>query len=379
MKPYLISPLRIVNRSKEFKPTEKIQVIGGDWDKWGHTFDGSVLFYSSFKHVLDNNYFFDFGNTKTIPTWENTPYYQYILRKIENSEKPWGCIDVEQLNARCKKLEEIFIDIRDNGWKDDDPHDRVGINLDRNGGILFNNGRHRLTFAKILMLDKIPVNINVEHEEWKKFKDECIYPYYYRMSQEKRIYAPIINHPDLEHCVPVHGHDRYEIIKKSIIENDDIGSDFCRSAPLLDIGAHWGYFSHQFAMCNYNVVAVEIDNRHYHILNKLSKIFPNVQCHHSSIFDIPPGHHYGVVLAMNIFHHFLKTREKYDKLIVFLRDLSFDVMFFQPHNPAEGQMKGAYVNFKHDEFAWWVAKATGKSQQLLGKSKSDSRPIYKIS
>lgn len=370
--PYNIRPWSINRRSKEFKPTKETQIIDGDWDTWNHSFTGTVLFYESFKYILKNVVLL---SGETISTWEQTPYYQYVLRKINNGEKPWGCSTVELLNARCKKLEAIFEDIRDNGWKDESPIDRVGINIDRNGDILFNNGRHRLTFALLLRLPKIPVNINVVHKEWQDFKDQHILYYY---NSRGKIYAPIINHPDLEHLKSAHGHDRWETVRDALVMENDI-VNFAKGSPALDIGAHWGYFSHQLANCGYDVTAVEVEVNHFKVLRKLSSIYPNVKCIRSSIFDMPPGHHYGVVLSLNIFHHFLKTKELYDKLIIFLRELSFEVMFFQPHNPKEGQMKGAYVNFTNEEFVWWIQSATGKKAQQIGKSKSDNRPIYKIS
>ncbi len=364
--PYLISPSRIVRRSKEFKPQEQTQVMPGDWDTWNHTFEGSVIFYSSFKQL--------FESSMVISNWQKTAYYKYILKNMKDNPR-WGCDTVEKIDARCKKLEEIFIDIRDNGWKDDNPIDRVGINLDRNGGILFNNGRHRLTFAKILGIKEIPVNINVQHTEWKIFKDSFIFPYY---KSRGRIYAPIINHPDLEHLKSVHGHDRWDIIKKAII---DIGEpDFGKSKAVLDIGAHWGYFSHQFALKGYQVSAVENDLKHFIVLDKLSKLYPSVTCHNCSVFNMPTeDHHYGIVLALNIFHHFLKTKEFHDKLISLLRNLNFSVMFFQPHHSTEGQMNGAYYNPAYSEFVEFILKHTGKENfDQLGFSESDKRPMYVI-
>ena len=46
--------------------------------------------------------------------------------------------------------------------------DDILIDVSRDGELLFVDGRHRLSIAKILGIDKIPVRVLVRHEKWVK-------------------------------------------------------------------------------------------------------------------------------------------------------------------------------------------------------------------
>jgi len=81
-------------------------------------------------------------------------------------------------------LDKLFKDIKNNGYKRQKDINssrptykgtskREGTNagevevlISRSGQIIFCDGRHRLTIAKILKINKIPVIINVFHEKY---------------------------------------------------------------------------------------------------------------------------------------------------------------------------------------------------------------------
>ena len=98
----------------------------------------------------------------------------------------------------------------------------------------------------------------------------------------------------------------------------------------------------------------------------------------TSIFAYDDKHNFDVVLALNIFHHFLKKKEDYHRLINFLQKLDTKTMFFEPHHTSEPQMINAYRNYEPDEFVQFILKhSTLKSSDLIGKAE-DERPIYRL-
>jgi hypothetical protein len=88
--------------------------------------------------------------------------------------------------------------------------------------------------------------------------------------------------------------------------------------------------------------------------------------------------HFDVVLALNILHHFLKTKEAYDKLVDLLRNLKMTELFFEPHVFSEPQMKGAYRNYTPSEFVHFVSQVSGLGVVgVIGEAR-DGRRIYKL-
>lgn len=333
-------------------------VIGGDWDHRRTEFENlrSGFMESAIAHFH-----------KGTP-WEETRYYQFILNEISQGRHPWGCETEEDIHQHLKNIEDLYESIRLKGYQPHGDHDEVGINIGREGTLLFNNGRHRLTFAKMLNIPKIPVRVNVRHALWHQFKWRI---WHYMQRNGGKVYAPLL-HPDLEHVPSLHGHDRFEIIAPHIPPG---------SKTLLDIGAHWGYFCHRFEEMGLRCTAVENDPEAIYFLQKLRdashKTFTVAPI---SIFDfVRQENSFDVVLALNVFHHFLKARDDYDRLINLLQTLRTRVLFFEPHLPQEPQMRDAYRNFQPDEFARFVAHAGGFSHITQLGTSADGRILYRLS
>lgn len=102
---------------------------------------------------------------------------------------------------RCRKNDRLFERIQSEGYKsqseilDDNEHnpglfpselDEITVDVGRNGELLLVDGRHRLSIAKILELEEIPVVFLVRHEGWMEYREELC------NSGE-----PIPDHPDL--------------------------------------------------------------------------------------------------------------------------------------------------------------------------------------
>jgi len=140
----------------------------------------------------------------------------------------------------------------------------------------------------------------------------------------------------------LYGDERFEIIKAHLP---------LQIGTLLDIGAHFGYFCHKFEEEGFNCYAAESDDRSIYFLNKL-KIAEDrdFKVVYGSIFDYRDKTDFDVVLALNVFHHFIKEEETYYQLIDLLKRLDMKVMFFQTELPDSSQMLGAYRNFDSEDF-----------------------------
>jgi hypothetical protein len=84
------------------------------------------------------------------------------------------------------------------------------------------------------------------------------------------------------------------------------------------------------------------------------------------------------VLALNIFHHFLKTEDLFREFVTLLKNLRTRELYFEPHHTDEYQMRGAYRNFSPDEFVQFLTENLSlKNSTLIGHA-SDGRPLYKL-
>ncbi len=334
----------------------KGRVLGGGWDKNLMEFDKHVFFNSFCKRFEDN------------VNWEDTEYYNRVLEQIRYGKAKWSCRSKEDLDVRCVKLDEIFKDMRKHGYRKKWNEDEVCVNIGRNGELIFNNGRHRLIFGKLLNIEKIPVQVTVRHKNWVALKNEI---FEYAKKFDNRVYAPL-THPDLERIPSYYDDTRFEIIEDRLTS---------KSGTMLDIGGHWGYFSHKFEDKGFDCYCVEKSKINCYFLNKLKesenkkfKVIPE------SIFSLPADipAEYDVILALSIFHHFIKEEKVYKDFVGFLGALKAVEMFFEPHNPDEPQMKGAYRNFDNDGFADFIVQHSSFSKfEKIGLS-DHGRNLYKI-
>lgn len=310
------------------------QVVDGNWDRQPEPFEERVSFFISLKQHFDND----------IP-WSSTSYYQDLLHSVNQGEVRFNCRSEADIEERCQKLEKLYLDIKKNGWRQDDGEDFITINIGRNGELLFADGRHRLSIAKHLNLPSIPVKISIRHKNWAEFKNEINA---YARENGGQIYAPL-KHPDLQEVKYNHDDERFEEIASLISK---------AGSTVLDIGSHWGRACAVLEEKGHVCTAVEGHIGNFYFLNRIRQVenrkFTAVN---QSIFDfVDSPMNFDVVLALNIFHHFLKTESAYEQLKALLQHLEMNEMFLQTHHSDEPQMKGAYKNYIDEEFAEFVVK-----------------------
>jgi hypothetical protein len=242
--------------------------------------------------------------------------------------------------------------------------DEVSVCIDRHGHFILEAGRHRFCSARLLDINSIPVQVSVRHREWMNFRDEVVA---YAAHHNGKVYAPLC-HPDLAAIPSEHGHKRFETLLAGLSARD---------GRLLDIGAHWGYFCHRFQDAGFDCTAVERNAVCLYFLNKLRVAErKRFEVFSGSIFDYQPTERFALVLALNIFHHFLKTEEAFAQLRALLPRLDTDAIAFEPHIPTEPQMEGAYRNFSPSEFVAFVLEHSDLTQATQLDDAEDGRPVY---
>ncbi len=329
---YWVSPDIIRNclRHKLKITAHTDSVLHGDWDKDIVPFEEKVIFYDSFKQRLAG-----------FP-WVETPYYTINVKNIENGEEKWGCRTSEQFLERCENLEKIFADIKEYGFRQVGIDDCISVAIDRDGQLLFCNGRHRLSFAKILGIQAVPIKIIARHPQWLAIREEIAR---YTQRHAGKIYAPI-DHPDFTHTPSFHMGRSSLLIDHMIPTGETV----------LDIGSHWGYMPTILERIGKKCVAVERSQEELFFINRLQKANEtSFEIVDQDIFDyIGDGKQFDTVLALAIFHHFLKTKELHSSLASLLQSLQMKEMFLLTHHTKENQMQRAYANYNPTEFAEFI-------------------------
>lgn len=145
-------------------------VMPGEWDLYRKPYHFDRVYRWIKNHFKEDIY------------WENTEFYQKYFLLCRLQDPPWSPDERYQLRKY------LYNSIKDNGYKQrsrlseltsqlpeyykkrfsKNPVDEVGVNIGRNGELIFNNdNHHRLAIANVLDIDKIPVTVVVRHKQWQ--------------------------------------------------------------------------------------------------------------------------------------------------------------------------------------------------------------------
>jgi len=360
-------------------------VTGGNWDKCREEFENLLFYKAAYIHFVEGK------------DWEETEFYKHALKKVKNGVlRHVGIESEEQYKKRLQNIDILFQDIKECGYrlatekKNIDTYnvdsgkksntlktpkgrldiDEVLINIGRDGEPLFMDGAHRLTIAKLLKLDKIPVMVAVRHKEWVAFRNELFT--YANLQPQKKLYQKAY-HFDLEDIPYIYDEERIEIVKKHTS---------LKKGTVLDIGAYFGLHCHELEKAGFDCWAVESNLTRIYFTKKLREANKDrFKIVNQSIFDFKKDEklNFDIILALNIFHHFLKNKETYAQLKNLLNRLDCKEMYFESHNPKEEQMKGAYVNYGPEEFVKFIIEESCLGKYKLLQKFERGRELYKIS
>ena len=343
----------------------KDRVIDGDWDKSTIRFEDIKLF-----KICQER----FGENKE---WREIPLYQEILNQIEDEKGIWlyACTK-EELDTVLMRMDRIYQSIKKEGFKTQRDitttfsklliKEEVSVNIARDGDLLFNDGRHRLTIAKLLGIERLPVTITVRHAEWVRFKYEILD---YTREHNGKVYTPL-THPDLQSIPSTVGHDRFKLIRNNLSS---------KKGTLLDMKAHWGYFCHRFEDEGFECYAVENESQNLYFLRKLkraqNKQFTVVP---ESIFSFyMKKSDFDVVLALGCLHHFTRTEKELLQFVELLKTLDIKEMFFEP-SPLAGPQAGK-LDIDTDELVDFILKNSCLTRSKFIGYLENNTPLIKIS
>ena len=333
------------------------KILGGDWDLNPYPFE-ELDFYESFIQVMQEGV-----------SWPETRFYKKIIAKIQSGNPRWDCTSEDAFKQRLLRVEALYHDMQTLGYIPNNNRDQVTVNIGRYGDLLFNDGRHRLTFAKLLNIPSIPIGIVVRHRYWVEFKMKIIE--YARQKYGGKVYTPLL-HPDLERIPSYYSHKRFEMISKNLPSE---------KGKVLDIGCHWGYFCHRFEEIGWECTGVEYSDDNFFFLEKLRRASNrSFRIIHSSIFDFIKNEKcdYDVILALAIFHHFLLSEEGFYDLKKLLSWLNAKEMYFLPPKPSESLLRQAYWNPTPEQFVDFIIENSCFSHvHRLGYA-DDGRLMFKL-
>lgn len=139
----------------------------GDWDQQLIPVESHLLYRSYVQHFSKGE------------AWENTPFFKFALKTIEQGQPFRGEYDSpEALQRRFEKCDRLYDAIEREGYKSNhqlyeegklsnilELLDEVTVNLARDGSLILNDGWHRFATARLLNIPAIPARICARHAQ----------------------------------------------------------------------------------------------------------------------------------------------------------------------------------------------------------------------
>lgn len=194
----------MISSSKFGRDVPRFGVVGGDWDERAYPFEQNAVYEMFEQHFLEG-----------VP-WERTTKYHQRVEQLERGESipeldgPEQSVDA--YDAYLEYWDEVFEDIEESGYRSQrelrQDHDfasripsplrEIEVLIGRDGRLICNAGKHRLTIAKLLDLESVPVRVPVRHEEWQQIRESVA-----TADNEDDLPSSVdLSHPDLKDVAP---------------------------------------------------------------------------------------------------------------------------------------------------------------------------------
>ncbi|SEH17797.1 hypothetical protein SAMN04487967_3380 [Natronorubrum sediminis] len=185
------------------------RVVDGDWDEPECRFDDHVV-HRSLRQRYDEG-----------RDWSETELYDRYADRIDAGDPYWRCRTDEELEAYLESIDELYGTISENGYESqrtllsknpdsvrrqntDAPHpviQEIGVNIYRDGTMAKKGaGFHRLSIAKLVGVERVPVTVRVRHAEWQSIRDEITDAE--SIEQLSPTARDHLRHPDVDAHVP---------------------------------------------------------------------------------------------------------------------------------------------------------------------------------
>lgn len=179
---YSIAPTEITYiPSKKTGTTWECSVKNGDWDRHLKEFTNTSTTHKSFQERFENGV-----------NWEDTELYSTAIETVRSGETWKTCESEDEVLDRLHSYDELYDRIKEEGYKtqrqlrsetsstdplQDKRHhppefSEITIDINREGELIWYSGIHRLSIARILELDSVPVRIRVRHKQWQEYRNE---------------------------------------------------------------------------------------------------------------------------------------------------------------------------------------------------------------
>jgi hypothetical protein len=353
-------------------------VRGGDWDVTDRPFAQMRVAVAVAERVRNG------------VSWDGTEYYQFAVNQIEGGRALWGCSSRADFERHCNSVDRLIESIQRDGFRAGTAatkgraadtamgQSEVLVNINRDGLPLFQDGRHRLAIALALRLDKIPVQILVRHAEWQDLRE-----FLHRLARSEggasaagSLYQKPV-HFDLDDIPAAHDcSDRWAAIAPMLPRG---------TGRALDIGCNLGFICHKLFELGYSTSGVEYlpdvayaarriakaEERNFEVIN--GDVL--AESTHAALGSVD----FSVVIALNIFHHFIKTEQHHDRLRHLVCRLNIGRMFFEAHHPDDPQMQGVFMNPSPLEFAQLIGKWARLDRVEPIYTATDGRTVFSLS
>lgn len=180
-----ISPDEIIQKHGLFGREDVGRIVSSDWDKKATQFTDSIKYELVRRYLEDSTDWDDildgliFPKLESEGSWDGKTTKAEILKRYEKIGRT--CADIEE--DRYKSYEEL--------GESRAALNHVAVNIGRDGEVIFaGSGYHRLSAAKVLEIEKIPVQIWVRHRQWQQLRDS--------IAETGEIPKEFSDHPDLK-------------------------------------------------------------------------------------------------------------------------------------------------------------------------------------
>lgn len=142
------------------------KVLDGDWDLVRMPFERNNIYRLLHEHFVEG------------VAWEETAVFRQFAKEIAAGERRWHwSSSTEEMLEAAKGVERLYENMRQNGYRSNGgtaTADAITVSIGRNGEFLYNNvgGHHRLSVAKIVGIEQVPVRVLVRHRLWQDVRDE---------------------------------------------------------------------------------------------------------------------------------------------------------------------------------------------------------------